>query len=122
MQEVTVQKHTLVEELKKNEAQHIKDLELAFTGYKELVVQKLEKKIKAVQAGKMISQVYFDIPENHTKDYDRALKMCEMSVDSEINLTQRDFNQYVMDEWNWKDNFTSSNTAYYSAAMSAGSK
>jgi hypothetical protein len=119
MQEVTVNKSELISELKKNKAQHEKDLKLAFVGYKEVVIEKLEKKIKAIKAGKLIQQVYFDIPENHTKDYDRAIRMCEMSVDLKIKLTQQDFNKYVMDEWGWKDSFMTSNSTYFASASSA---
>lgn len=53
-------------------------------------------------------------PENHSKDYERVLKMLEMSTETEIELTQQDFSRYVMDEWEWKSKFETSTSAYTS--------
>jgi len=116
MRTVKVKKTELIDELTANKAKHEKNVSLALTGYKADVVKKLEKKIEAVKNGKLITQVYFDIPENHAKDYDRALKQLDMSVDNEIELTDQEFQQYVMDEWGWKQQFLSSNSGYIATA------
>jgi hypothetical protein len=116
MRLVKVNKTSLLVELRKNRELHEKDVRLAEEGYEILVVKKLEQKIKAVKEGKMFRVIQFDVPEDHLKDYDRAIRMMEMEVEDVIELTEQDFNQYVMDEWNWKDNWSTSNSAYFASA------
>ncbi len=47
-----------------------------------------------------------------TKEYDRVIKMLEMSVDTQIELSSSEFQNYVMDDWAWSDNAKLSNSTY----------
>jgi hypothetical protein len=38
--------------------------------------------------------------------------MMEWSQDDTVALTQSQFKQYVQDDWGWKDQWLTSNTAY----------
>jgi len=38
--------------------------------------------------------------------------MLELSVEDVIEIDDTTFNQLVLDDWNWKDNFISSNSLY----------
>lgn len=105
MKTVKVSKDELIKKITENRDSHKKLLEEALEGYQKLAVKKLESKIRAVKAGKKVRSITFDIPQDYSKDYDRALKMLEMSVDKEIELDQNEFRQYVMDEWGWKQQF-----------------
>jgi hypothetical protein len=49
---------------------------------------------------------------DQTKDYDRVIRMLEMTVDEIITIGAVEFQQYVMDDWTWKEQFTASNSAY----------
>jgi hypothetical protein len=51
-------------------------------------------------------------PENHTEDYDRVLAMLDFSDTDQITLTQGDFRNYVLDEWDWKTRWNLSNAKY----------
>lgn len=53
-------------------------------------------------------------PKNFLADYDRAIMMLELSVDKEIEMDEHVFSQLVMDEWGWKDQFSTSNAMYKS--------
>lgn len=44
-------------------------------------------------------------PALHTKEYDRAIRMLELHQESTIELTAKDVEQYIMDEWSWTENF-----------------
>ena len=59
-------------------------------------------------------KAYFklDAPINQIKEYDRAIKMLEMSVDNDITLSEQEFAEYVLDDWHWKNQFTLTNSAY----------
>lgn len=52
------------------------------------------------------------VPTEHTKDYDRVIRMLTMSTADEITISEAQFTMYVMDEWNWKSTFVGS-TAFY---------
>ena len=38
--------------------------------------------------------------------------MLEMSVDDEIELTEEEFSNIILDDWNWKRNFARLNSNY----------
>jgi hypothetical protein len=44
-------------------------------------------------------------PTSHIKEYDRVLDMLEASLDEEFELSDKEFSQYVRDEWSWKTDF-----------------
>jgi hypothetical protein len=51
-------------------------------------------------------------PENHTKDYERAIRMMEASIFSEVRLSQQEFDCYVLNNWEWRERFLASNSTY----------
>jgi hypothetical protein len=55
------------------------------------------------------------MPEDHTDDYERAIKMLDLDVREDIELTEQEFAQYVLDDWGWKDQWTTTNSAYLAA-------
>ncbi|CAL9958356.1 hypothetical protein VPHD479_0033 [Vibrio phage D479] len=46
-------------------------------------------------------------PQSNAAEYKRAIRMIEMSTMDELQLTAQQFNQLVMDEWNWSHAFRS---------------
>jgi hypothetical protein len=40
-----------------------------------------------------------------------------METREEIELTEQEFAQYVMDDWSWKGQFTATNSAYLKAKL-----
>lgn len=113
MEKITVNKAELMEKLKKNREEHREIFLEALDGFRKKAIQMLEERLTLAKAGK-----YFDLylhivqPVDQTKDYDRAIKMLEMSIDASVELSERDFQQYVLDDWSWKDQFLTSNSLY----------
>jgi hypothetical protein len=114
----------LKEVLEANRREHKQAYEQAKTGYQAEVVSELSKRLEAAQSGEKVSLYFqglyfqgFNRPEDHTKDYDRVIKMLEMTEEDTVELTSTEFGQYVQDEWSWKDEFTTSNSKYLNAAM-----
>lgn len=118
MQKVTVKKADLVAAVEKNRAGHRKIFEEALDGYKAKQVELLEAQLKRLRAGKRLPMMgyYLPVPEDHTKDYDRVLRMLEMSLFDVVEISQEDFAKYVMDDWEWRRSFLASNSAYSSTA------
>ena len=115
----TVNVKWLQEKLKENRATHLATFEKALKVYREKVLEAMEQNLAEARRGKeptlFISLVR---PMNQTSDYDRVLAMLDAMqlADQElIELEENDFSQYVMDEWNWKQQFTVSNAFYLSS-------
>jgi len=72
-------------------------------GYRKRVIQELNQALEDAKAGRQITtQIRLPAPEDHTADYDRVIRMLEMSVDDELEITSHEFDWYVMDNWQWK--------------------
>jgi Asp-tRNA(Asn)/Glu-tRNA(Gln) amidotransferase A subunit family amidase len=120
MKNVKVKKSEALEILKKNREDHRKIFLEALEGYKKQAVELLEKHIKGIKAGRVASvRVQIPEPQDYTREYDRAIKMLEMSVDDIVELDEDTFAQFVMDDWDWKRQFLSSNAPYSASATAA---
>jgi hypothetical protein len=110
---VTVKKAELLEVLTKNREQHRDTFEKALLGWKKKVTDVLAEAYDDAQTGKRY-QNYISIeqPTDQTRDYDRVIKMVQMSVSDTVMLTREHFACYVMDDWKWKDQFTRSTSMY----------
>lgn len=113
-------KQDLIETISKNRDEHQRIFDEAVRGYKDQLVKELEAHIERIKRGEVI-RVYisFPQPENHTRDYDRILKMLEMTPLEQVELGETQFSQYVLDDWNWKRAFLSTNATYSSSAATA---
>lgn len=108
----------LVKTLRENRAKHTETYTTALKEYKKAVITELEKNLVLAKEGKQIGHVLdLRMPEQHTADYDRAIEMFSLTTEQEIELDQDTFCQLVMDEWNWKNSFTSNTVSYAAAAI-----
>lgn len=82
-------------------------------GYREEVVAELDRMLSDARNGKPIKRaIALPEPIDHTRDYDRVIAMLEMSVDEDIELMSHEFDQYVLDNWQWKELAFLTNTQY----------
>lgn len=129
MNQIVVEKEKLLNILKENKEQHIKDYKEAMKGYRVGVVAGLEKLVDTAKdfvkevedaledarnGGEM--KVVFRLelwapfndlikPESHEEEYKLAFDMIELDVDTKVELTKGEFKQFVNDEWDWSENF-----------------
>jgi hypothetical protein len=120
MQVITVKKTELLAALNENKSKHREVFEAAVTGFRSDVIAWLELRIDDLKAGK-IPNLYtqFPTPEDHTRDYDRIIKMVQMHIGDTFELTEKDFQAYVMDDWTWKRQFVNTSHTYAAAATIA---
>jgi hypothetical protein len=103
--------------LKKNRKAHHAIFEEAVEGYRKEAVSLLEKNISLLRENRTHRiAAYLQVPEDHTRDYDRVIAMVEITSDRVVTLQERDFQAYVMDDWDWKRQFLTSNSLYSSTA------
>lgn len=117
MQQVKVNKSELLEKVKANREKHITDHAQAVENYWITVKGKLEDALATVEK-KSTNKVFVleNKPESHVDDYDQVLSMLEMSVEDTITLENHEYSQYVMDKWNWKAGFATTNAVYAASA------
>lgn len=113
MNEIKVKRDELLAKIKENRKSH-RDLFLeAQKGYRELVIEELDRMLKEAKDGKPIRRsITMPEPVDHTDDYDNAIAMLEMSVDDEVVIESNEFACYVRDNWSWKRHAQHTNMAY----------
>jgi len=122
MDEVTISKQKLLDQLKKNREDHKEIYELAYEGWKAEVIKALEEALEDAKADKDFI-TYFDIdkPESHLSEYDEIIDRVSWHEDSVIKLNLREFNNFVRDNWDWSVNFLNQATMYSSSSSSSSS-
>lgn len=122
MSVVTVKKDELLETVRANRANHRKIFLEAVDGFRAKAIELLNERLKEAVAGRRVDvSIRLPRPVDQTRDYDKIIKMLEMSVDDEIELTQQEFAQYAMDDWSWKKQFSHINKAYTVSAADVDS-
>lgn len=114
MHEVKVNKNDLLSKLIDNREQHIQDYNDAVKGYKHAASNALLERWDNIQKRDKVVDLTFNLPRPklYKTEYDRVIEMVKMSVDNELVLSTQEFAQFVMDDWNWKQTFTTTNAFY----------
>jgi hypothetical protein len=117
METVTVKKDELLETLRKNRKEHRETFLEALDGYHKAALKALADRIEEAKNNKRVHLSFrLEQPKDQTKEYDRIIRMLEMSVASEVELTQQEFANYVMDDWSWMEQWLASNAGYSESA------
>lgn len=110
---VTIKKTELLDAIQKNCEQHKKDYAEAIVGFRAAVIEAMKKHLaSATEGGEIKLGINLTVPVDHTKDYERVIRMLTMSTADEITISESQFTQYVMDEWNWKAAFVGTTAMY----------
>ena len=114
MQTVRIEKERLRDTIKSNMEAHITDYNEAMEGYREAFDKRLMSMRKELKKGGLPNPFISDLPKpsEHTNEYEQVLKMLDFSVDETIELSHDDFANYVLDDWNWKQTFSTTNLSY----------
>ena len=113
MKSVTVDRGKLLGILRTNRDKHREVFEKAQIGYRDKWIEILESRLEDARLGRPLDRgVWLNEPVDQTKDYDRAIRMVEMHVDDTIELDERRFANYVLDDWDWTEQFTTTNSMY----------
>ena len=112
---------SLLETLKANRDNHAKLYAEAAVGYQKKAIAALQEKIKELQH-EPVSLYFLQLnpPTDYTDHYNRAIRMLERTLDTDVTLDQQQFAQYVDDEWEWAKAWVTSNSSYSSSVDSYG--
>ena len=118
---VRVNKLELLGKLEENRTRHAEIAQKANVGFREQAILGFERMLADAKAGKRIRlSLAISPPEDYTKDYDRAIGMLRMSTDETVELTSRQYDQFVRDDWEWKSSFETTNASYLPAVTGEG--
>jgi hypothetical protein len=99
-----------------NKERHLATFDKAAEAYKTKVIERMEENLRDARRGKWPSTVIaLAQPMNQSEDYKRILAMLSAmhaAGEDKIELSEQDFNQYVLDKWSWKGHWSEINTAY----------
>ena len=113
MEKVEINKSELLTVLKKNRETHRNTFLEAIEGYREQAIAILEKGIADAKARKrVLSHTGLIEPQDMTPEYDQAIRMLEMCVTETVTISNREFQNYVMDNWSWKHQVTATHSNY----------
>lgn len=113
MRTITVNVRELIDTLAENAEGHKATFDAAMEVFEVQAIKVLQEQIETIREGGLPDRyLRLPVPEEHTKDYERALQMLEWHQEQTIELTEAEFAQYVQDDWGWRQSFLS-NTASY---------
>lgn len=118
MKNVRIYATNLLLTVRENRAKHKIDYDEAVEGYKTKVIEELQNALTTALSNTAVNYTgikqLLQPPQNYLNEYDRIIKMLEMSSDEIIELSEQEFNQIVLDEWLWTAQFTNSSLLYNS--------
>ena len=111
---VRVSVSALVKKLRENQSKHHDIFEQALLGWQKECIRILNKNIEQVRLGKLKAALYLheQIPSDHTKDYEVVIGLLLLSTSAEVELEAAEYRRFVMDDWDWKQEWTASTTKY----------
>jgi hypothetical protein len=113
MKTVKVAVSDLLTHLKANREKHISDYTELMVEYRKAVIEAFATKLKAAKKEEDVHHTIDVIrPADYTESYDTAITQLEWTVDTEVDLDQHEFAQYVEDKWSWSNMFTQTQRAY----------
>ena len=113
MNPVKVRKNEMLDAVRENREKHKDTFERATEAYRTRMEKHLEQMLDDVRHRRPVGHmINMPVPEDHTLDYDRVIKMLEMAVDDEFVIHEQDFNCYVMDQWAWSAAWGTSTASY----------
>lgn len=113
MNVIKVSRKDLLEKICQNLDKHREIFLEAQKGYRTQVIAELDMMINDAKEGKAIKrQITLPEPSDHTEDYKAVIEMLEMSIDENIEISEREFRNYVLDKWDWSHMAFTANSTY----------
>ena len=113
-QQVTLNTIEVVAKVRDNRERHQRVYKAAWDGYVKDTRRKLlaeSRKLLSKDAPRAV-RIIVNAPADHTKDYDRVLAMLQMHTEPTITMDERTFAQFVLDDWDWKDEWVAAANTY----------
>ena len=117
MHSVKMNRKELLKIVKDNQKKHVTEYNESVEDYKLAVVKIAKANLKVANTADLAQFKFKTIPSapvSYEDNYTKAIRMLELSVEDVIEVEEHVFNQLVLDEWGWKQQFTASAALYKS--------
>ena len=113
--DLTYPKADLLKAVRNNREKHRRTYETASREYRKRLIEKCQERLRLAKRGESFPDSMGMVkPAEFLKEYDRAIKMLEMTTLKTITVDTTVFKQLIMDEWPWASQFDASTMAYNS--------
>jgi hypothetical protein len=113
MRTTKVRKDELLEIVKQNREHHNEVVAEAMGNYRKTAIAELETMLADAKAGRRIHRsIELIQPMDMTREYDQIIRQLEMEVEDTAELSAGEFAQYVLNRWDWGEQFANSTRAY----------
>lgn len=109
---ILVVKEDLIKQIKANKEKHQGEYATAVENYKKEAQEQLDEAAKRLAEGKYDLRLNLITPIDNSLEYDKLVTMFNWEIKNEVELSQGEFNEYVLDETNFARVSRASNTAY----------
>lgn len=111
--EVSVPTEVVKAKLQENLLTHRGIFEKAIERFREEAVRRLQERIDDIKSGNSTATyVQLPVPEDHSADYERAIRMLTMHTATTITLPESTYRQFYEDDWAWKERWAGTNASY----------
>ena len=109
---IKLEKSKLLATLKEHKEAHIVEYGDAVKAYKLEAIEQLGELLKEANDDKRQLRLDLTEPIDNTDNYDKIIAMFDWEVDDVVELTQNEFNEYVLDENSFTIMAQTSNAMY----------
>ena len=74
--------------------------------------EKIEDNARIYNRFSFTNNLDIKYPECHAEDYERAIRMVELGIFDNFQLSYDEFERYVRNNWSWKGSFLAANSNY----------
>lgn len=96
--EVSIEKSKLIEKIKENREAHVADYNEAVIAYRKKAEENIKRITKELKSGSLNLNFMMITPINRSEEYDKIIEMFNWEINDIVTLTQKEFNEYVLDE------------------------
>lgn len=107
-----VKKSAIIEAVKANKEKHQEAYKKAVEAYKKEALRQLAELTEKVKNGALDIRLDLTTPVDMGTSYDDIIDMFEFDVREEVELTQREYNEYVKDKTETARHAAMSNSMY----------
>lgn len=95
---ILIEKAKLIEKIKQNRAKHIEEFETAKLAYAKEAAKQLTDLQGRLAQGATDLKLDLVTPINRSDEYDKVIEMFDWEIETQIQLSQDEFNDYVHDD------------------------
>lgn len=108
----------LLEKLRENRAKHVEEYRKARKTWLKKAIRQLRKVADRAEKDKRLNNASFNPlfnlpkPVSYAKSYDTMIARLEAEVEPTVELDEREFNSYWLDNWDWSGQFVGTTSLY----------